>query len=153
MKIAWGAAFFLRLLAAPSFAGEPAISVRPAEVYQGGIAEIRVSGGNVAGVKALRGNEEIAFFTAEDGSYSGLMGFDLEQRSISFDVGNRLWADYEARLKASGGVPANIEAALRDRGFWAVYYGPIQAGVKNGSLWVFIDRQTGQIITSYGGAK
>jgi murein DD-endopeptidase MepM/ murein hydrolase activator NlpD len=86
MKTSWAAAFAVWLLAAPCFAGEPAISVRPAEIYQGGIAEIRVSGSDLAAVKALRASEEIAFFPAGDGSFVALLGFDLEQRPGAVEI-------------------------------------------------------------------
>ena len=88
MKLAWSVAVLLWLLASPALAAELnwAVALRPPEVHQGGIAQLRVSGSDIAGVKARRGGEEIVLFPAEDGSYFALLGVDLEQRPGPLDL-------------------------------------------------------------------
>jgi murein DD-endopeptidase MepM/ murein hydrolase activator NlpD len=82
MKPSWTLLVLLGIVAASSFAAEPnwTIIVQPAEVHQGGIAQLRVSAGGIAGIKALHGQDEITLFPGEDGSYRAFLGFDLEQR-------------------------------------------------------------------------
>ncbi len=101
MKSSWTTTLLLWLLASPALAAEPdwMITVQPAELHQGGIAQLRVLGRDIAGVKALRGGEEIALFVAEDGSYFALLGLDLEQRPGPLEiplrgrsVGGESWA-------------------------------------------------------------
>jgi murein DD-endopeptidase MepM/ murein hydrolase activator NlpD len=89
MKSACGTALVVWLLAARCFAVEPAVSVRPGKIYQGGIAEIRVSGGGLAAVKALWGGEEIVFFPAGEGAFVALLGFDLEERPGAVEIALR----------------------------------------------------------------
>ncbi len=99
MRRGLGAAIFLGLLAAPSFAGEPELVIWPAEVEQGGIVEIRISGGDIAGVKALRGSEDIPVFTAADG-YVLWLGIDLAERPGAIEVtlrGRRVGGESWAR--------------------------------------------------------
>lgn len=86
MRLAGSIALASLLCAARSFAAEPVIVVSPAEVYQGGIAAITVSGRELAEVKAQRGGEEIAFARTDDGSYVALVGFDLDQRPGAIEI-------------------------------------------------------------------
>jgi murein DD-endopeptidase MepM/ murein hydrolase activator NlpD len=89
MKTASAAALVVWLVAAACCAAEPVVSVRPEEIYQGGIAEIRVSGSDLAAVKALRGGEEVALFPAGDGAFVALVGFDLAERPGAVEIALR----------------------------------------------------------------
>ncbi|HTM08844.1 MAG TPA: M23 family metallopeptidase [Verrucomicrobiae bacterium] len=97
MSRAWLIAIWITLCAARLGAEELLIVVRPAEVYQGGIAEIAISGHGVADVKAVRGAEELPVFPGEDGgSYFALAGVDLEQRPGSVEIVLRGRSEAEA---------------------------------------------------------
>lgn len=63
-----------------------AVSLHPQEAFQGGIVEIKVSGGEVLGVKGSVRNREITFFSEGDGSYATLFGIDLEEKAGSVDI-------------------------------------------------------------------
>ena len=71
--------------------------------------------------------------------------YNVDMMSLSFDFHNSKWNDYLKALEGIGGLP-DVEDKLRGRDFWAVYYGPmkIQFG---GDLWVFVDRDSADIIT------
>ena len=71
------------------------------------------------------------------------LGYDLEHLSTSFDVYNSKWEAYRAAM--SIGATARSEQ-LKDRTYWAVYYG-MKFATGDG-LFVFIDRTTGDVITS-----
>ena len=72
----------LFLFPSASFAGEApwTVLLRSPEVFQGGVVEIKVLGGDTAGVKGFFRNQEIPFFREEDGSYAALLGVDLEEK-------------------------------------------------------------------------
>ncbi len=96
-------AFSLYLLARASVAGEAPWTTSPesAEVFQGGIVEIRVSGGDMAGVKGFLRNQEIPFFFEEGGSYAALLGVDLEERPGPVGITIKSWSkggDWKEKL-------------------------------------------------------
>ena len=93
MKSARTLALFLWLLARTLFAEEPPrLTVEPVEVFQGGMAQIRVSGGDVAGAKGVLGDKEINFYPGPDGSLSALLGVDLEQRPGTMEIAMQGWS-------------------------------------------------------------
>ena len=88
MRSARPLALFFWLLARPLFAEESpgTIALEPAEVFQGGTAQIRVAGRDVAAAKGLLGDREINFYPGSDGSLSALLGVDLEQRPGAIEI-------------------------------------------------------------------
>jgi murein DD-endopeptidase MepM/ murein hydrolase activator NlpD len=88
IKAAWSVALLLALPSPFSFAAEPdwTIVVAPAEVPQGGIAQLRVLGNDIAAMKGVHGKTEITFFPAADGGTLALLGLDLEQRPGPLEV-------------------------------------------------------------------
>jgi murein DD-endopeptidase MepM/ murein hydrolase activator NlpD len=71
------------LLTRVCFAGElpHAVRIKAADIFQGGVAAIRVDGADLAGMRGLLHDREIPFFSAHDGSYFALVGIDLEEKS------------------------------------------------------------------------
>lgn len=63
-------------------AGDPpwAISLTPSQVFQGGIVKIEVSAKNISRIKGALRNQEIPFQLSERGSYTALLGVDLEEK-------------------------------------------------------------------------
>src|SRR4051794_13942691 len=80
MNRAWLTASIVYLWAASAGAEELMIAVRPAEIYQGGVAEIMVSGQGVAEVKARRRAEDLVVFSVEAGYYAALVGIDIDDK-------------------------------------------------------------------------
>lgn len=87
-------AFCLFLFSAPaSVAAQVPWTVTPgsAEIPQGGVLALRVSGDNLAAVRARFGNREIAFFP--DGpSYLGVFGVDLEEKPGPKEIVVQAWS-------------------------------------------------------------
>lgn len=73
------------------------------------------------------------------------LGYDPEHMSASFDFMNTGWNHYLRGLGDVGGMP-NLERALKDRKFLAVYYRALKDQILHEDLWVFLDRNTGEII-------
>lgn len=69
------------LLMAAAFAqeGPGTIRVEPAEIFQGGIAVVNFTGNEASGAKVFFGDTEIVPFPLPDGSYTALVGVDLER--------------------------------------------------------------------------
>ena len=74
------------------------------------------------------------------------LGYDIEHMSVSFNTYNSKWRDYLASAQNFVPVP-KVQEKLKDREYWAVYYAPPKRGMRGGNLWVFLDRETGEIIT------
>jgi hypothetical protein len=82
------------------------------------------------------------------------LGYDVENMILKADEKNTEWKEYVAYIK---GMPPAFEAKLKDRVYWAVYFQPIPDPDPNivlvgGDLWVFIDANTGEVITHIKGA-
>lgn len=80
-----------------------------------------------------------AILAIADGEASRL-GYDVEKMSVSFNTYNSKWRDHLARAEKDF-VP------LKDRDYWAVYYAPLKKRTRGADLWIFIDRETDEIIT------
>lgn len=61
------------------------VSLRPAEVFQGGVLEVRVSGEEIQIIKGSLREREVPFF-AEQGSFIALLGMDLEEKAGAVDI-------------------------------------------------------------------
>jgi murein DD-endopeptidase MepM/ murein hydrolase activator NlpD len=81
-------ALSLCLSARPAIAGDPpwAVSLSSPQVFQGGVVKIDVSGSDVSGVKGSLSKKELLFFPNEHGSYSALLGVDLEEKSSAIEI-------------------------------------------------------------------
>lgn len=77
-----------------------------------------------------------------------MLGYDVDQMSISFDPGNRLWGNEQGKR-----VLARLERKLEGRDFWAVHYAPLQDTGTESDLWVFIDRESGSVIAHLRGGR
>lgn len=64
------------------FAGELPLTVRISvpDVFQGGVAEIRVEGKDLVDVRGFWSDREMFFFPGSDGSHLALVGVDLEEK-------------------------------------------------------------------------
>ena len=76
------------------------------------------------------------------------LGYDVEHMSVAFDLYNTQWEQFE--MQSVQNTPPPMVQALTGRDFFAVYYGPMQAQ-SGGDLWVFVDRHTGEIVTTIRG--
>jgi murein DD-endopeptidase MepM/ murein hydrolase activator NlpD len=65
-----------------AFGGMPSISaaMKPLEVLQGGIVELKMPGAGLSAAEGRFGNETIRFYPGEDGIFSALLGIDLEAK-------------------------------------------------------------------------
>lgn len=81
-------ALALCLLASPSWAASHSrtVSLAPAQVFQGGIVRITVSGEDLEEVGGFLQNRSIAFFPAQAGVYFALLGVDLEQKPGPLEI-------------------------------------------------------------------
>jgi len=81
-------ALALCLLASPSWAASHSrtVSLAPAQVFQGGIVRITVSGEDLEEVGGFLQNRSIAFFPAQAGVYFALLGVDLEQKPGALEI-------------------------------------------------------------------
>ena len=74
------------LYSTPALAEELLIVVRPTEVYQGGVAQIMISGRGLEDLKARRSAEAIPILPVEDGAYVALLGIDMELRPGAVEI-------------------------------------------------------------------
>ena len=84
------------------------------------------------------------------GKEAGRLGYDIKQMSVSFDSYNSKWNDYLGTVHGAQpkqGIPLSVKEKLENREYWAVYYAPLKM-MPGGDLWIFVDRQTGEIITT-----
>jgi hypothetical protein len=76
------------------------------------------------------------------------LGYDVEALlPAAFDADNTKWKAYRATLKE----PPPGAKAIEGRSFWAVYYGPKNPKQRGGDLWVFVDRETHQVLAALRG--
>jgi len=86
MIYAWLIAALVFLRPAAACAEELLIVVRPTQVFQGGVAEIVISGPMITELKARRGAEEIPIFQTEPGSYAALVGIDMDEKPGKVEI-------------------------------------------------------------------
>src|SRR5438034_3872177 len=58
----------------------PSVAVKPIEVFQGEIVELKVSGTGLAAVEGQLGKETVPFYPSGRGTFSALVGVDLEAK-------------------------------------------------------------------------
>ena len=76
------------------------------------------------------------------------MGYDLRKLKVSMDDNNSIWNEYISKMPA--GWHSNVVDRLKGRKYSALYYEPkpLRFG---GDLFVFVDRQTGQVVATLAG--
>jgi hypothetical protein len=73
------------------------------------------------------------------------MGYDLRNMTHQYDDGNRRWKKYIESL--SGSDMDSTMAILQERDFQGIYYAPKGKSTFGGDVWVFVDRDTNEVIT------
>lgn len=73
-------------LPAAAFAEDLSIVVRPTQVFQGGVAEVVISGPMIADLKARRGSDDIPIFETEPGAYAALVGIDIDEKPGKVEI-------------------------------------------------------------------
>jgi len=79
------------------------------------------------------------------------LGYSVENMSVSFHYYNLAWISYLEEAKGIVGI-SDIEEKLEGLDYWAVYYSMISY-IPVPDLWVFIDKITGDIITTRDGRR
>jgi hypothetical protein len=79
------------------------------------------------------------------------LGYNTSLMNVTIDNNNTLWTKYSSSLNLSTGVSllneiSEVKNRLKNRTFWAVHFGPKNIEQQGGDLWVFIDRNTGEVI-------
>ena len=87
------------------------------------------------------------------------LGFNIEEMDILYDEENRALKEHLLRkgvsiynretkewIPASSTTPEEEYPLLTGRNYQAVYFGP-KVMMKGGDLWIFIDKNTGEVIT------
>jgi murein DD-endopeptidase MepM/ murein hydrolase activator NlpD len=81
---------------------------KPIEVFQGELAEVRVSGAKISAIEATFGKEKIAFYAIEPASFGAILGADVDAKpgpaklrlSARTHSGAELRADVSVQIKA-----------------------------------------------------
>ena len=77
------------------------------------------------------------------------LGYDLKNLTPQYDLGNGKWKEY-AQSQSPGAIDSTI-ALLAKHDFQGVYYAPKGKMTLGGDVWVFIDRNTKEVITTLRG--
>ena len=81
------------------------------------------------------------------------LGFDLKKMTMEADENNTKWKKEFPSLE---NAPGHIGKKVKDKKYWAVYFEPFPPSDPNtvqlgGDLWVFIDANTGEVLTYWKG--
>ncbi len=87
------------------------------------------------------------------------LGYNVERDSVSFHKDSEEFWNWLKSMevleeegydfsKTGGGSWKEVRAALSNRKFWAVHYDDLGMPTHGGSLWVLIDRDTGEPINT-----
>ena len=91
------------------------------------------------------------------------LGYSLDSMEVTYDEGNEMLkkhlrqagvSEYNRETKdwkpVEGTTPEQAHPEVKNRNYQAVYFGPkkMQLG---GDLWVYVDRETGEVINAIGG--
>ena len=79
----------------------------------------------------------------------------VESWGVSVDHYNSDWTQYakSARESFKGEAIRKIESQLSGRLYWAVHYLPLSGAAKTGGCFVFIDRDSGEVISTFADHK
>jgi len=73
------------------------------------------------------------------------LNYDIQTMEIYLDDGNSKWNNYLLASHIEKDQP-ELVIPLKNRIYWAIYYAP-RLHQYGGDLWVFVDKETGVIIT------
>jgi hypothetical protein len=81
------------------------------------------------------------------------LGFDLKKMTMEADVNNTKWKEAFPSIEKA---PGHIGKKVKDKKYWAIYFEPISSSDPSvvqlgGDLWVFVDANTGEILTYWKG--
>ncbi len=84
------------------------------------------------------------------------LGYDRKNMTTEYDIGNRKWEDYAqsesaGNLGSTDGELESIMKLLKKYNFQVVYYAPKRKLTLGGDVWVFIDTDTKEVITTIRG--
>jgi hypothetical protein len=77
-------------------------------------------------------------------------GHILESDNIYYDHGNKLWKEKLGYIGKNVPDQAERLKVLDNRKYQAVHYYPKDKMTLGGLLWIFVDKETGEVITMYG---
>lgn len=78
-------------------------------------------------------------------------GFNLQDLDVKYDEHNKIWSEESKMFRStSDKSPLEQLSRLETRNYQAIYYKPKEL-MLGGTLWVFVDRETGEVITFLGG--
>ncbi|HEV8342431.1 MAG TPA: M23 family metallopeptidase [Candidatus Binatia bacterium] len=87
------------------------VSVRAYEVFQGGVAEIRIEGKDLLGVRGFWADRELPFFLEKEGSCITLIGVDLEEKPGAKEI------RVQARDKVGKEWVGRVAFAIKEKPF------------------------------------
>lgn len=73
------------------------------------------------------------------------LGYDTKVMNMEIDEQNTKWSTYILSTPSALEGARELKDALKKRKYWAVYYGP-KGLVLGGDIFIFIDRDTGEIL-------
>ena len=85
------------------------IFFQPKEVSQGGVGEIELSGTDLTEVKGRLRQQEVPFFRGEDGTWSALVGIDLDEPPGPLKVTVQGWDKDQAKREVMVTLPEIME--------------------------------------------
>lgn len=72
--------------------------------------------------------------------------FDVTQKNVSADKENTAWNRHFLSDETAIENNLHIVESLKDKNYWAIYYQPKERRFLGGEAWVFVDKNTGEII-------
>jgi hypothetical protein len=76
-------------------------------------------------------------------------GVDVADSDILYDEGNSEWTEYHQTNRSAASRIADVLHAVANSDYQAIRFSP-KTPMLGGVLWVFLERNTGDIITWYG---
>ncbi len=84
------------------------------------------------------------------------IGYDISRTKIEIDKNNTVWNGWSGSIHTNikgetlTALDANpeIKTKLKNKNFWAIYYHPEEHNVFGGDFFIFVDRNSGEIIYS-----
>ncbi len=72
------------------------------------------------------------------------LGYDVESMSVEATKYSNPWNEYVPKDNKEYAAERN---QLKNKQYWAVYYAPMGKHIKGGDLCIFVDYNTGMVIT------
>ena len=73
------------------------------------------------------------------------LGYEVDKMRMAADESNSRWERYVAGTPGILESPLVRDMKLGDKRYWVLYFRPVEKR-KGGDAWVFVDRDTGEII-------